>query len=257
MKLKRSNVVILIPAYQPRENFITYVEELLKQTNEKILIVDDGSGEEYRFIFDTLSKKCIILHNHENQGKGYSLKKGFEYILNEDIPCDGVITVDADSQHKIEDVIHIISIFDPKNTDVIFGVRNFSLPQVPFHRKYANKLTSFLCKLRYHHSITDTQTGLRLYSKKLLKDLICIPGQRFEYEFAVLVYFFQKQISILEVPIETIYNNGENVSHFRIIHDSYQIYRQFFKREEIYDAWIFYYISFSSYVCHFTYNLTS
>lgn len=230
MKVKKKNVIVLIPAYQPREEFIFYVEELLKRTDKKIIIVDDGSGEEYQFIFEALSEKCTILHNHVNRGKGYSLKKGFEYILNEDLSCDGVITVDADLQHQIEDVINMISTFNPTNDSIIFGVRNFYLSGIPFSRKYANRFTSFLCKLRYSRFVTDTQTGLRLYSKSLLKNLIRIEGDRFEYEFAVLIYLLKKQIPILEIPIQTVYHNEKKGSHFRAIHDSYQIYRLFFKK---------------------------
>jgi len=67
--------VIIIPAYEPSEEII----ELCKQLSEyrwNIVIVDDGSGKEYRGIFDDcgLIDNVVVLRHAINLGKGRALK---------------------------------------------------------------------------------------------------------------------------------------------------------------------------------------
>lgn len=104
--------VILIPALNPNKEFITYVENILrKNKNCEILIVNDGSEDKYKFIFDKIEKleRCTVLIHAVNLGKGRALKTGFNYYVNNynKYEFKGVITVDSDGQHDIEDVFNI------------------------------------------------------------------------------------------------------------------------------------------------------
>ena len=64
-------VLILIPALNPPRQLIDYVKSLLENGLNDILLVDDGSKEEFKEIFDTIEKfpeaniKAGNAHFHE------------------------------------------------------------------------------------------------------------------------------------------------------------------------------------------------
>jgi putative flippase GtrA len=78
-------------------------------------------------------------------------------------------------------------------------------------------------------TVHDTQTGLRAFSVNLVDFMKDIPGERYEYEMQVLLQCKQHQVPIVEVPIETIYLDGNASSHFHPIRDSFLIYRELLK----------------------------
>ena len=71
--------IMFIPSYQP-ENVLVCLAKALKEKGYEVLIVDDGSGDKYRSIFDEASLYSTVLHYENNRGKGYALKYGFKYI---------------------------------------------------------------------------------------------------------------------------------------------------------------------------------
>lgn len=53
--------VVIIPALNPTEALVDYVESLIKGGMDKILLVNDGSNEKCKKIFDKLQKKIMFL----------------------------------------------------------------------------------------------------------------------------------------------------------------------------------------------------
>ena len=73
--------------------------------------------------------------------------------------------------------------------------------------------------------VRDTQTGLRAFGKEYLSEFAALKGDRYEYEMTQLMYAAQRKIPISEVMIETVYENGNETSHFNPILDSLRIYK--------------------------------
>ena len=228
------NRVILIPSLNPNEDFINYAKELTKNENVYLIVVDDGSKEKLKYIFNEIGKlkNTTILTNAVNQGKGRSLKTGFNYYINnfdkKDYP--GIVTADSDGQHKVEDVLAICDELSKiKEEGLILGTRDFNLDNVPFKSRKGNKITTFIFKLLYGKKINDTQTGLRGITYDFAKRCISINGERFEYEINMLIDAVHGKIPIYEHTIETIYFNNNKESHFRPVKDSFKIYKVMFK----------------------------
>ena len=80
----KGNNVVLIPALNPSETLIDYVQELISSGFERIVVVDDGSAAENQYIFSELNgnDEVFLLHHAKNYGKGRALKNGFNFILN-------------------------------------------------------------------------------------------------------------------------------------------------------------------------------
>ena len=224
-------ILILIPALNPPIQLIDYVKSLLENGLNDILLVDDGSKEEFKEIFDTIEKfpnaNIKVFKHGKNLGKGRALKNAFNYFLT--LPnlaeYSGVVTADSDGQHRVEDVIKVAKEVEENPNKLILGCRDFDLEQVPPKSKFGNKITNGAFKLFYGKNISDTQTGLRGFPTAIIKDFLDIVGERFEYETKMLIYCFQKEIEIKEVVIETVYFNDNSETHFNPIIDSLKIYK--------------------------------
>ena len=103
------NMTILIPSYEPEEKLVGYVDDLASCGFKRIVVVNDGSGEPYREIFDRLNEKpsCTVLHHDVNKGKGAALKTGYAYIHEHQSDSVGVVTADADGQHSSDDCVRM------------------------------------------------------------------------------------------------------------------------------------------------------
>lgn len=223
--------VILIPCLSPDKGLIAYVEELVGQGFEHIIVVNDGSGKEYDPIFADLQELgCIVLKHAVNYGKGRALKNGFNEFLNrfgEAEEICGIITADSDGQHLVKDVVRMDQRMweaGQRQEKLFLGVRNFNLPEVPFKSRFGNKATCFFFRLLYGLKISDTQTGLRGITTECVKHFLTLKGERFEYETSMLIAVVRNKISLEELAIETVYVDHNGGTHFRPLQDSVIIY---------------------------------
>ena len=217
---------VVIPAYQPDNKLIKLVEKIHDKSDFKILIIDDGSSPACQKIFDKASQYATILRHEVNQGKGHALKTAFQFIKEQN-SYGTVVTADADGQHKIWDIFRTANKASENPNKLILGVRAFT-GKVPLRSRFGNSLTKALFKLQTGVGVTDTHTGLRAFTTNLIPFMLKIEGQRYEYEMNMLLEA-SRQYEILEVPIETIYINDNEGSHFRPIRDGLMIYKNIFK----------------------------
>lgn len=218
-------VVILIPALNPNEGLIALVEDLKKENLNNIIVINDGSISECNNIFSKLTKKYDIkVYNHEvNLGKGQAIKTGISKIKNDNII--GVVTVDADGQHLAKDARKVAEKLGLAK--IILGERYLEGKNVPLPSKIGNKFSSIYLNLLTGAKLTDTQTGLRGIPKKYFELALNVNGQRYEYEMNFLKEVYKNKIEVETIPIETIYEN--RIKNFRILKDSYIIYKDFLK----------------------------
>ena len=76
-------IPVIIPAYEPDEKMIRLLQTLQEAGIERIVVVDDGSGNEYRNLFEQAKQLgAIVLTHAVNLGKGRALKTAFNEVLN-------------------------------------------------------------------------------------------------------------------------------------------------------------------------------
>lgn len=226
------NIGVLIPSLDPDEKLIILIDKLVNTNlfSHRIVIIDDGTQEQT--IFDEIAHKTSdevqIIHHAENFGKGAALKTGFKYFIEHHPEITGIATLDSDGQHTVADLQKCIALFAQQPHDLTIGSRTFS-KDIPFRSRFGNTLTSSLVRLLTGLKLSDTQTGLRVIPIDYAKELLTFSGDRFEFEFDMLLEAKKYHIAIHEQPIETIYIDNNATSHFRVIRDSLSIYLQFFK----------------------------
>lgn len=222
-----SNISVVLPSLDPDEKLVAVVDGLLGVGFSDIILVNDGSKPEnlhYFLDLAALHPEIHLLHHEVNKGKGAALKNAFRYFLDNRPDGFGVVTVDGDNQHHPEDTLECCKhLLETGHTTL--GCRDFSLDHVPQRSRFGNHTTSAIFRIFVGMVLSDTQTGLRAIPRGVLAQLMDVAGDRFEYETNMLLAFKEKGIPFDEVKIRTVYIEENKSSHFRVIHDSWRIYK--------------------------------
>ena len=219
--------VILIPSLDPDERLPAYVRQLAESGFCRIVVVDDGSADSFQSVFDRVREipRTTVLRHEVNRGKGVALKTGYRFIQDLEEDFTGVITADSDGQHTVEDCIRLSEKLEDPQRALYLGSRDFNLPDIPPKSRSGNRITSAVFKALYGQWLPDTQTGLRAFHREDLPFMNEVDGERYEYEMKVLIACSRAGIPMIPVDIETIYENGNEGTHFHPIKDSWRIYK--------------------------------
>ena len=213
------SVVVLIPAYNPDAKLLDLLPTLRKRFS-RIVLVDDGStsGRELFAAASPYVEKVLV--HPVNRGKGAALRTGFAYLNGSGAD---VVTADADGQHRVEDIVRIADALATQRDGLVLGVRAFSGP-VPLRSRFGNFWTRIFFFLLTGLRVRDTQTGLRGIPAGLIPRVMAIPGDRYEYEMAMLADARNHAARPVQIPIATVYAKGNPTSHFSPVRDAIRIY---------------------------------
>lgn len=218
---------VVLPVLNPDEKFAAFVERLIESGYETILAINDGSAEEYVHYFDeaAVHPQVTVLVHEVNKGKGAALKTAFRY-LHENLPeIDAAITCDGDGQHTVESMKACLDAFEEHPGSVIIGGRDFDSANIPPRSRFGNKISSVIYRFACGIKLKDTQTGLRVIPASCFEGFSQLAGDRYEYETHMLIEIVNRNVPYYEVPIETIYIDDNESSHFNPLKDSFRIYK--------------------------------
>lgn len=229
--MEADSPVILIPAYKPTSAFQDLVRELVSaKATCAIVVVNDGSGPDYEAIFTVVSElETVRLLGHiVNLGKGAALKTGMNYAAYNFPNSVGVVTADADGQHRPEDILRTAEALEAAPSHLVLGSRQFG-GDIPLRSKFGNVLTRYVMRLVTGQKVSDTQTGLRGIPLDFIPDLMRLRPNGYDFELDVLLECKRSRRTIEEIPIATIYEDGNKSSHFNPLMDSMRIYFVFLR----------------------------
>ena len=212
---------VLLPVYNPDEKFLHLVEELSKR-GFKVVAVNDGSLERCDEFFKRAERYADVIGYKENKGKGYALKRGFEYIGNnlaEEV--DYIVTADSDGQHAIEDIERVAK-HTRKTDGIVLGMRDLS-EKIPIKSRIGNDMSKIVYTIVTGVYLRDNQSGLRGFPVRLCMWLQDIPGNKYEFELNVLATAHKEGMKVTGIDIKTIYENNNKNTHFRPITDTVRI----------------------------------
>ena len=147
-------IIFLIPAFNEEKNLKKVILQFKKYGS--IFVINDGSTDKTEEIAKKNSK--YYLKNFKNRGYDYSLQRGLKFISKNLNFFEHVITIDADGQHKLNQLTKIIKKL--KRYDVVVGNRNF------YNRPIEKKISNISNK---KFKIADTLSGMKGYRVKILK----------------------------------------------------------------------------------------
>lgn len=221
--MKDLNFKILVPAY----NSERYIDDLFHRFEEmdlldKVIVVDDGSKDKTMQICE--DRKVVVLSNKTNGGKGSALKKGFKYMIENDI--EFFLTIDSDLQHDVKYIPDFIKKYEETNADIIVGDRLGDTTTMPIERVFSNRTTSFIVSQLAKCKIPDSQSGYRLIKTKVVED-IKLKSDKFEMESEILIKAGRKGFKIKSIPISALYEGAH--SSISVFRDTFRFIRLVFR----------------------------
>lgn len=222
-----SQVVIIIPAFEPDQRLLKLVRQL-KPDFKDFIVVDDGSRTTTPLFNELRTHDGVnVLSHGVNRGKGAALKTAFAELLRRYPDALGAVTVDADGQHLPKDVVRVAESLRQHPDRLTLGVRTFS-KGIPFRSRLGNLWTLAEFRLLTGHAVRDTQSGLRGVPLAFVPRLLDIPGDRYDYEIRMLANAVLRSKGVVQVPIETVYEQGNRTSHYRPLADTFSTQRALF-----------------------------
>jgi len=215
---------VIIPTFNNDRTLKRIINDVLSYTSS-VIIVNDGSTDRTNEILVEFPQ-LIQIHFQKNRGKGSALRAGFKKALQENF--DFAITIDSDGQHFADDIPVFVLELEKNRDCLLIGSRNMMHESVPKNSSFGNKFSNFWYWVETGITLTDTQSGYRLYPLNVMNE-IKFYTTKFEFEIEVIVKSAWRGVLVKNIPIKVFYSS-ERVSHFRPIKD--------FTRISVLNTWL-------------------
>jgi glycosyltransferase involved in cell wall biosynthesis len=194
------HVIAIIPAYN-EAGWVVDVVRGVRAFAPRVVVVDDGStdgtGDEAR-----AASAEVIVHP-ANHGKGAAIITGLEYARGA-AAVQWFLLLDGDGQHDPAEIPKFLSVARSAGADVVLGNRLADAIHMPWERRWANRVGSWLVSCVCRRWLPDTQCGYRLLHSRVV-DALRLQSQRYEVDTEILLQAARAGHRIVSVPIRAIY----------------------------------------------------
>lgn len=180
-----SEMVILMPVYNPDERIVNYVKKL-KENNYQVVLINDGSKSEYHSLFEKMVHDCKIISYPFFKGKGYAIKKGIHYIKEHLQDKKGIIILE--NEYDLMHINHIRTLIN-KNSQKMCVVHHKG-------KRFLTKLFSMI----YNKEFIDVDSELFAFSMNYIDQMMAVDENC--YEVQSLIQSVQNSQEIEEIQLE-------------------------------------------------------
>lgn len=160
---------IIIPVYNEEEiilNVISKALRFIKNTNSKILIINDGSKDNTRKKLDKIKNKKIIVFHKKNEGHGKTIALGYKKAIN--MKAEYILQIDSDDQIPFDEFKKLIKYMDKYD----FVIGNRLNRNDPFNRILISGFMKSIIFSLYGKYILDPNCPVRIMKTSFLKEII-------------------------------------------------------------------------------------
>lgn len=213
-------LAVVIPAYNEARTIRDVAARALRHC-ATVIVVDDASTDGTSAAVADLPVR--VARQTVNAGKAAALRRGFEVALA--LGADAVITLDADGQHRPEDIPQFAAAAREHPGAIAVGSRLADRASIPTKRYIGNRFANFWIAWGAGLPIEDSQCGFRLYPAETLRRVLPSVGQSqgFVFESEVLIEAGQRGFPIVPVRIAAIYDPAIRPSNYRAWRDTWRI----------------------------------
>jgi len=198
----KAKIVVTIPAFNEEKTISKIITRIKKVCNKmpyeyQIIVIDDGSTDKTTQI--ARKTGAVVLEHYWNRGIVKALKTGFDEALKND--ADIIVNMDADGQHRPEDIPKLIRPILDGNADMVLGSRFLrgNVEGMTFTKRVGNRFFSWLVSKITRFPFTDTQTGFRALTCDAAKKIFL--HSRYTYTQEMLIQAAMMGLRMKEVPI--------------------------------------------------------
>lgn len=199
MQLDGKLLSVVVPMFNEEPtigNVISRIQSTLIKNGVKfeIIVIDDCSLDRSLEVAKKYDVRLFTFK--QNMGKGYALRAGFAKAKG-----DFIATIDSDGSHCPEELPLLLDSLLKGEADLVIGSR-FSTPTSATSRRNqaGNRLFNKIIRLLTGNSMSDSQSGYRVMTSKVLKSMNLISAE-YEIESEMLVKTVRRGYRIREVPI--------------------------------------------------------
>lgn len=212
LKLRLS---LILPAYNESRDIEKNIAECCETLSSlgydyEILVVDDGSSDyTYARAADASSKaqgRVRVIRYERNSGKGNALICGSAYATG-----DIVVFVDADLELHPRQLPALITTMTRGDYDAVIGSKLHPLSDVqyPMVRRVYSFFYYLLIRALFGLPIKDSQTGLKIFRRDLLVDVLPrMLSKRFAFDIELLAIAYARGYKLSDAPITMRYLRG-------------------------------------------------
>lgn len=232
-------ISIIMPAYNEGSCIKSSLKETLKtfdnfKANYEIIVVDDGSKDNTYDIASSFAKqinenRIIVQRNRAFFGKGRALRKGFKHSTG-----DYIIFLDADMDLHPGQIDTFFDIMELNEADIVIGSKRHPNSQLfyPKERRIMSAVYFFIVKMLFGLPINDTQTGLKLFKRHVLKEVFKkFISREFAFDLELLVTAHMLGYKIAEAPVciqsQRGYNRIGMATVYKMFVDTIAIYMRY------------------------------
>jgi len=191
---------VIIPAFNEAENLKVILPPLIALCNQKswdIVIVNDGSKDNTKEVLGSyqLSDRFNVIHHKLNKGYGAAIKSGI-------MACETeyVITIDADGQHRIEDIENLFKRIKADDADMVVGSRK-GTKSASYSRGVGKSFIRKLAKILMNVPIYDINSGMKIYRTELAQKYLYLAPDTMSFSDIITLIFINNRHLVLEEPI--------------------------------------------------------
>ena len=200
------NVLVIVPAYNEEQNILSTVADLRENAPMvDYIVINDGSKDDTGKILD--ENDICHIDMPINVGLTGVVRTGMEYACKKGY--DAAIQFDGDGQHDARYISDMIECYQKEKADIVVGSRFVSCKKSLSLRGLGGALITGCIFLTTHKKITDPTSGMRLFSKQVIKQYIA--HMNYSPEPDTLALLMNRGMRVVEIPVvmrERIYGTS-------------------------------------------------
>ena len=163
---------IVIPVFNESKNLpllINQIYKILKSKKFELIIVDDNSNDETKYIMKKIKKKNMkFFIRKKDRDLTKSCVFGFEKSKYKNI-----LVMDGDLQHRPIDILKLLKVYENRKADFVIGTRKLFEKKehnLGFLRLSASRLLILIVNFFLGRKTSDPMSGFFIFKKKIYTD---------------------------------------------------------------------------------------
>ncbi len=196
------SLTIVIPAYNEARSLPAVLEEVKQYCDVhpgvRVVVVDVGSTDgtaEVLAPWETC--EGVVVERHKvNRGYGGALKSGLARVTTE-----LAVTIDADGQHRLEDVDGMVRALRECDADMVVGAREPGAGSL--YRRIGKWGIRAVARTLIPAGVRDLNSGCKLYRTSLVQRYLSLCPDSMAFSDVMTLVFASQRHRIVECPIAT------------------------------------------------------
>jgi glycosyltransferase involved in cell wall biosynthesis len=223
---------VIVPAYQEGAFIYDNLQRLLRELDQlgddyEVIVVSDGSRDQTVSEVDRLSSQRVKLIAHSvNRGKGFALTSGAAAAHG-----DLIAFIDADMELDPSDIRSFVAAMREGDYEIVVGSKRHPRSHVsyPAIRRLQSVVYQLLIRVLFNLGVSDTQTGLKLFRREVLDDIVpLLVVKRFAFDLELLAvahHFGYGKIAEAPISLHYKFHSTTNLrAVYRVLYDTAAIF---------------------------------